>query len=140
MAIEHIRLSQQAKDQLVKLKRLTGIQNWNVVCRWAFCISLAEPSIPSPAKIPADSSVEMTWKVFGGAHHEIYHALLKERCHADGLGTSNEILATQFRLHLHRGIGYLVADRQFKSVAALAERAANFSASNYQAGKAQSRL
>lgn len=127
MAIEHIKLSQQAKDQLIKLKRLTGIQNWNVLCRWAFCVSLAEPSIPSPAKIPADSSVEMTWKIFGGANHEIYYALLKERCHRDGLGTENEILATQFRLHLHRGIGYLVADKQIKNIVGLVERIAHFS-------------
>ncbi|MGH9941519.1 MAG: DndE family protein [Pyrinomonadaceae bacterium] len=33
MAIEHIRLSQQAKEQLIKLKRTTGIQHWNVLCR-----------------------------------------------------------------------------------------------------------
>jgi DNA sulfur modification protein DndE len=124
MAIEHIRLSQQAKEQLIKLKRLTGIQNWNVICRWAFCVSLAEPSIPSPVRIPADSSVEMTWKVFGGAHHEIYFALLKERCRRDQLGTSNEVLSNQFRLHLHRGIGYLVADRQIKNISGLIARAA----------------
>jgi DNA sulfur modification protein DndE len=119
MAIEHIKLSQQAKEQLVILKRATGIQNWNVLCRWGFCVSLAEPSIPSPTKIPADSSVEMTWKVFGGIHYELYFALLKERCHQDGLGISNEILSSQFRLHLHRGIGYLSADRKNMNIAKL---------------------
>jgi DNA sulfur modification protein DndE len=64
----------------------------------------------------------MTWKVFGGAYEEIYLALLKERCQRDGLGTSDEILATQFRLHLHRGIAYLAADKQLKTVAGLVER------------------
>lgn len=122
MPLEHIRLSEQARDQLIKLKRFTGIQHWNVLCRWAFCVSLAEPSVPSPVRIPSDSSVEMTWKVFGGAYEEIYLALLKERCQRDGLGTSDEILATQFRLHLHRGISYLAADRQLKTVAGLVER------------------
>ena len=38
-AIDHIRLSQQAKDQLIKLKRVTGIEHWNVLCRWALCVS-----------------------------------------------------------------------------------------------------
>ncbi len=95
MLIEHIRLSQQAKEQLVKLKRTTGIQNWNVLCRWAFCLSLAEPSVPTPAKIPADSTVEMTWRVFGGAHYELYFALLNERCRHDNLGTS-DVLANCF--------------------------------------------
>jgi DNA sulfur modification protein DndE len=119
MAIDHIKLSQQAKEQLVKLKRATGIQNWNVLCRWAFCASLAEPSIPSPAKIPSDSSVEMTWKVFGGIHHEIYFAMLKERCHQDGFDLNNETLSVQFRLHLHRGIGYLSADRKIMNISRL---------------------
>jgi DNA sulfur modification protein DndE len=122
MSLDHIKLSQQAKDQLVKLKRDTGIKNWNVLCRWAFCTSLAEPSVPPQAKIPADSSVEMTWKVFGGQHHEIYLALLKARCKRDGLGTSEDVLTNQFRLHLHRGIGYLFGDKQIKNVRALLRR------------------
>jgi DNA sulfur modification protein DndE len=125
MVIEHIRVSQQARDHLIRLKRWTGIENWNVLCRWAFCISLAEPSVPAPTRIPADSSVEMTWKVFGGAHHDIYLALLKERCHKDGLGTSDDVISAQFRLHLHRGIGYLAAlvtDKQIKNITDLIKR------------------
>ena len=116
MPIEHIRLSQQAKEQLVKLKRSTGIKHWNVLSRWAFCLSLAEPSVPTLIKFTTDSSVEMSWKVFGGAFHEIYYALLKERCYRDGLGTSDEVLTTQFKLHLHRGIGYLAAKGHIKHI------------------------
>jgi len=122
MIVEHIHLSQQAKDQLIKVKRGTGIQNWNTLCRWAFCLSLNEPGIPPPAKIPADSSVEMSWKVFGGPYAEVYWALLKERCRQDKLGTNSDILAAQFRLHLHRGIGYLAADKTIKNISALLRR------------------
>lgn len=122
MPIEHIHLSQQAKDQLVKIKRWTGIQNWNTLCRWGFCLSLNEPGIPPPAKIPADSSVEMSWKVFGGPYADIYLALLKERCRRDRLETTDEVLVTQFRLHLHRGIGYLAADKNIKNVQTLLKR------------------
>jgi len=67
MAVDHMRLSQQAKDQLIKLKRNTGIEHWNVLRRWAFCLSLAEPGAPPEAKIPADSNVEMTCGCSGGA-------------------------------------------------------------------------
>lgn len=119
MPIEHIRVSQQAREQLIRLKRHTGIDHWNVLCRWAFCRSLAEPSVPPPAKHPADSNVEMSWRVFGGRHSDLFLALLKERCLADGLGVDDETLATQFRLHLHRGIAYLANDRSIRSVAAL---------------------
>ena len=123
MSLDHIRVSERARDQLVRLKRPTGIQHWNVLCRWAFCVSLADPSVPAPAKIPSDSSVEMTWKVFGGAYDELYMALLKERCEHDELGTSDEVIATQFRLHLHRGIGILAGDRRLRNIGDLVRRA-----------------
>ncbi|MDE0534643.1 MAG: DNA sulfur modification protein DndE [Albidovulum sp.] len=116
MAIEHITLSQQAKDQLIKLKRVTGIHHWNVLCRWALCLSLAEQTVPQSLKIPADSNVEMSWKVFGGRHAELYMALLRERCLRDGFGTDPEILALQFRLHLHRGISYLAGNRDLRRI------------------------
>jgi DNA sulfur modification protein DndE len=123
MSLEHIRISERAKDQLVRLKRPTGIQHWNVLCRWAFCVSVADPSPPTPAKIPADSSVEMTWKVFGGPYEALYLGLLKQRCRRDNLGTSDEVLGTQFRLHLHRGIGTLAADRRLRNISDLIRRA-----------------
>jgi DNA sulfur modification protein DndE len=114
--IEHIRLSQQAKEQLIKLKRVTGIEHWNTLCRWALCVSLAEGSIPPPAKIPADSNVEMSWKIFGGRYADLYLALIKERCLRDRLDTDPETLAQQFRLHLHRGISYLAANKKLRKI------------------------
>lgn len=122
MSLEHIRLSKQAREQLIRLKRWTGIQNWNVLCRWGFCVSLAEPTIPPPTKITTDGSVEMTWKVFGGVYQDIYLTLLKERCHRDGLGISEDVLVNQFRLHLHRGIAYLAADKNIRNITELLKR------------------
>lgn len=116
MSIEHIHLSQQAKDQLIRLKRATGIDSWNVLCRWGFCLSLAEERVPATKKIPADSNVEMTWRVFAGSHGSVYMALLKERCVHDGLGVDEATLATQFRLHLHRGIAYLASDKRLRGI------------------------
>ena len=116
MAIEHIQLSQQAKDQLSRLKRLTGIKSWNVLCRWGLCVSLAEPNVPPTKRIPADSNVEMSWRVFAGSHGGLYLALLKARCVRDGLGVDDETVAQQFRLHLHRGISYLTADRKQRGI------------------------
>jgi DNA sulfur modification protein DndE len=120
--IERIRISQQAKDQLLKLKRATGIERWDVLCRWAFCTSLAEPGVPAAAGIIAESKLEMSWEVFGGPHHPLYAALLEARCRRDGLATDDEVLGTQLRLHLHRGIGYLFADRRIRRVGDLFKR------------------
>jgi DNA sulfur modification protein DndE len=114
--INTIKLSQTAKDQLSKLKRFTKIDQWNILCRWAFCRSLAEPTMPSPVPIITDSNVEMTWRVFGGELADILIIALKQRCHNDNLSTDKETLATQFRLHLHRGIGYLAGDQTIKKI------------------------
>ncbi|MDJ0557144.1 MAG: DNA sulfur modification protein DndE [Microcoleaceae cyanobacterium MO_207.B10] len=114
--IERIRLSQTAKDQLTKLKRNTKIEQWNILCRWAFCYSLAEKTIPSPVPIPANSNVELTWKIFGGKFADILLLALKQRCYNDGMGVDSETLATQLRLHLHRGIGYLAGNPNIKKI------------------------
>ncbi len=63
----------------------TGVPHWNVICRWAFCLSLKQASPPAPLDIQGDSNVELTWQVFGGDVNEIYLALLKECGEHDGL-------------------------------------------------------
>jgi DNA sulfur modification protein DndE len=111
MGVKQFRLSGQARDQLIRLKTKTGITQWNILCRWAFCLSLQQPTPPTPVEIPSDSNVELTWQVFGGESQELYLALLKERCERDGLGTSDDVLLRQFRLHLHRGISHLATPK-----------------------------
>ncbi|BCW52040.1 DNA sulfur modification protein DndE [Arthrobacter sp. StoSoilB13] len=120
MPIEHIRLSQTARDQLITLKRRTGIQHWNVLCRWALCRSLAESAAPPTLRLILDSNVEMNWRTFGGDFGDVLWALVKLRCHNDGLPSDEETLAQQFRLHLHRGISYLVGDPRSADVAGMA--------------------
>ena len=114
--IERVRISKTAEDGLVKLKRSTKIKQWNILCRWAFCRSLAEPSIPSPVPIKTDSKVEIAWSVFGGEIADILLIALMQRCHQDGLGCDRDTLKQQFTLHLHRGIGYLAGDSNIQQI------------------------
>lgn len=116
MIIETIRLSQEAKEQLIKLKRHTGITQWNILCRWALCLSLAEEKLPQDKDIVLDSSVEMTWKTFGGRHQELYSLAVRERCKKDGIELSDENLQKYFKLHLHRGISYLASSNMVRSI------------------------
>jgi DNA sulfur modification protein DndE len=108
-----------AREQLIRLKARTGLGKWNILCRWAFCLSLSQATPPTPLEIRADSNVEMTWSTFGGDAQELYLALLKERCRRDGLEASDEVLSRQFRLHLHRGISYLASPQSIGSIADL---------------------
>lgn len=105
--IETIRLSEKAKTQLVTMKRRTGITNWNVLCRWAFCMSINQATRPPDEAIPADSSIEMTWKTFSGGAEDVYWGMLLVRAEQDGISAKKDALSHYFRLHLHRGISYL---------------------------------
>lgn len=125
MIVKQVTLSNQSKDKLSRLKGRTGIQNWNVLCRWALCFSLAETTIPVDNELPADSNVEMSWHTLTGENNEIYEALIKARCQADGLPLDEETLAKYFRLHLNRGIAYMSATNLIKSIDDLFNLAVN---------------
>ena len=117
IGIETIRLSAEAKQRLITLKRRTKIEHWNVLCRWAFCLSLSEKSSPAEVSVPVDSNVEMSWRTFAGSENEqLMWALLKARCIRDDLPNDAETLADQFKRHLHRGIGYLFAHKQVQGI------------------------
>ena len=107
--IDTIRLSQTAKDQLLKLKRLTGIEHWNILCRWALMTSLAENDPPAPVAIPADSNVEMSWKVFAGEYQETISSLISLRMKEWNISEHSYEMREFFRGNLHRGIAHLAA-------------------------------
>jgi len=107
VSIETIRLSERQKNQLITIKRRTGIQHWNVLSRWALCLSLAEPGDPPDENIISDSNVEMTWKTFAGRHTTLYLALLRTRAKRSLNDSSQAAVEQCLKLHLNRGISYL---------------------------------
>ena len=116
MIVKQIRVSQQAKDQLARLKAKTGIKNWNILCRWALAYSLAEKTIPTDITIANDSNLEMSWLTFGGDYYEIYDALMKAWCLRVGLPVDEDTLSKYFRLNLERGIAHLCGTGFIKSI------------------------
>ena len=102
--IDIIRLSEKQKQQLIVLKRKTGIENWNVLCRWALCMSLADPTVPPKEDIPSDSNVEMSWKTFAGEYADVYLSLLKQSSHFFSKVSGDIDLSTLLKIHLNRGI------------------------------------
>ena len=119
MIIKQVRLSQQSKEQLSRLKAKTGIKNWNILCRWALAYSLSEKTLPTDLPIVADSNLEMSWYIFGGEYYEIYEALIKAWCLQMHLPTDDETVSKYFRLNLERGIAHLCGTGFIKSTDAL---------------------
>jgi DNA sulfur modification protein DndE len=116
MIIKQVRLSQQAKDQLSRLKAKTGIKNWNILCRWALSYSLAEKTMPTDVPLVNDSNLEMSWYTFGGDYYEVYEAIVKAWCLSMNLPTDDDIVAKYFRLNLERGIAHLCGTGFIKSI------------------------
>jgi len=101
--IDTIRLGKQSRDQLTKIKRSTGIENWNIICRWAFCVSLREPTLPSVKKFSSEDGVEISWRVFAGEHAKHFACLLTLSAPVDA------DLGAHLHGHLRRGLGYLAS-------------------------------
>lgn len=116
MIVKQIKLSNVSKDRLGRLKGKTGIKNWNVLCRWAFCYSLSENTMPTDIPIIADSNVEMSWYTFGGEYSDLYDALMIAWCKKMGLATDEETLAKYFKLHIERGIAHLSGTNFIKNL------------------------
>lgn len=105
--IDTIKLSEKQKQQLIRLKTKTGIENWNVLCRWALCLSLAEESAPPYEEIPSNSNVEMSWKVFAGEYADIYLAILREAYKQQSAQLDGVHFGEFLKLHINRGISSL---------------------------------
>jgi DNA sulfur modification protein DndE len=105
--LENIRVSARSREILINLKRKTGIANWNIICRWALCDSLANPNRPVAATGLTESNIEMSWETFAGDYSEILLAIFYKRAEQDGIPSDHHEGAKYFKSHLERGISQL---------------------------------
>lgn len=121
MIVKQVRISPQSQEKLSRLKGRTGIKNWNILARWAFCYSLKEGSVPTDIEFCHEGGIEMSWHTFAGEIGGIYEILLMQWCRNNNLETDQETMAKYFSLHLERGIGYLSGTNFIKSIDDLLE-------------------
>lgn len=107
--IDRIRLTAAAKIQLSTLKRKTGIEHYNSICRHALCISLANPSMPPEEEFNFNGGVEIDWRTFSGGNDTIYLSLLLLRIKENGSGTDVDSIKRVCASHLHRGLSYMMS-------------------------------
>lgn len=107
--IRRVRVSVEARDQLIRLKRFTGVQSWSVLCRWALLRSLREEHPPASPLSTGLSNIEMDWEVFAGPLGALPLLLVRKYNADHGLGTEDAVVAEQLNRHLHRGIATLAA-------------------------------
>ena len=110
--MDRIKLNAAARTQLVTLKRRTGIEHNNAICRHALCISLANPSIPPDENFVFNGGIEIDWRTLTGGQDALYHNLLVVRLMSEGSRVTEELIRQTFVLHVHRGLSYLVSRRE----------------------------
>lgn len=107
--VEVIRLGPATKTRLSTLKRRTGIEHWNVLSRWAFCLSMNDPTPAGDRYLDPGSAIEMSWKTFAGEHEAVYELLLRNRAEVQGELIGDMQLGDLLRAHISRGISRLTA-------------------------------
>ena len=101
--IDKVRLSYKEKNSIARMKGKTGLENWNVFARWAFCYSL---SLDDEVIFTPDDKldIEMTWMIFAGKNFKIYQDLLVQECLRLNLKLTKPNLTKVLRFHLRNGI------------------------------------
>lgn len=107
--IDRLRLTAVAKNQLVSLKRKTGIEHYNALCRHALCLSLANLTIPPTENFNFNGGIEIDWRTFTGGNETLYLNLLLVRLQSDGLPQDVETVRQMLIRHVHRGLSYLAS-------------------------------
>lgn len=111
--IERVKLTATAKQQLITLKRRTGIEHNNVLCRHALMTSLgSENALPVEA-LNFNGGLEIDWKVFAGDAADTYLNLLAMRALEDKGEVNQDTVRATLISHLHRGLSLLVSTNKF---------------------------
>lgn len=115
MSLSRIYVNKEVDQALRTLKARTGLTP-NLLCRFGFCLSLAEPGIPDPQLYADSQAREFNRYTLTGQWDLFFFALLRERLVQDGLDLEAD-LEPQFKAHLSRGALLLV--RRLKNLADL---------------------
>ncbi|MEK7888839.1 DNA sulfur modification protein DndE [Burkholderia contaminans] len=118
--IERVKLTSAAKNQLIALKRKTGIEHNNVLCRHALCLSLANASIPPEETFNFAGGLEIDWRTFTGGNEAVYHNLIVVRLLRDQIQPTPNLVRQALLLHVHRGLSYLASRREDELLTELA--------------------
>lgn len=110
--MERIKLTATAKTQLATLKRRTGIEHNNAICRHAMCISLANPSTPPDETFSFSGGIEIDWRTLTGGQDALYYNLLVVRLLTEKKRVTEELVRQACVMHTHRGLSYLVSRRE----------------------------
>ena len=108
--LDPIRTTLGVKYTLNRLKQLTGIETWNVLCRWAFCLSIKQENLPREIEETLDG-VEIDYEVFVGKNKDIYTQLLINNLLKYKIEINKQNLSKYLYAHINRGVNILYTNK-----------------------------
>tara|TARA_Y200000002_G_C22620295_1_gene637857 strand:- start:615 stop:986 length:372 start_codon:yes stop_codon:yes gene_type:complete len=112
--LEALKTTTNIKNVLSSIKRVTGIEYWNVICRWALCISLKQKSLPRLVEEKLDG-VEIDYDVFVGKNNSIYTQLLINNLIKHNIEITKSNVYKYLYAHVNRGVSILY-NKKMKSI------------------------
>ena len=104
--IDQLRTSASLKNLLSRIKGITSIQNWNVLCRWGFCLSIKQSSVPRIVDEKLDG-IEIDYDTLVGKNKTIYTQLLINNLRKNNIEINKENLTKYLYAHVNRGVNIL---------------------------------
>ena len=115
--IETLRTTTNVKNLLTRIKAFTGIQYWNVICRWGLCLSIKQSTLPRIIEEKLDG-IEIDYDVFVGKNKTIYTQLLINDLQKHKIEITKENLYKYLYAHVNRGVS-IIYNYKMKSISDL---------------------
>ena len=110
LTIDILRTSSNVKSSLTRIKTLTGISNWNIICRWALCLSLKQTSLPREVEEKLDG-VEIDYDTLVGKNKSIYTQLLINNLVTHNVAVDKKNLTKYLYAHVNRGVNIIYTNK-----------------------------
>ena len=108
--IDVLRTSMNVKNSLSRIKTLTGIPNWNIICRWAFCLSIKQTSLPREVEEKLDG-VEIDYDTLFNKNKSIYTQLLINNLVTHKVEIDKNSLTKYLHAHVNRGVNIIYTNK-----------------------------
>ena len=108
--IDILRTSSNVKNSLTRIKTITGISNWNIICRWALCLSLKQTSLPREVEEKLDG-VEIDYDTLVGKNKSIYTQLLINNLITHKVEINKKNLTKFLNAHVNRGANIIYTNK-----------------------------
>ena len=108
--IDLLRTSANVRNSLTRIKTITGIPNWNIICRWAFCLSLKQTSLPREVDEKLDG-IEIDFDTLVGKNKSIYTQLLINNLISHKVEIDKKNLTKYLYAHVNRGVNIIYTNK-----------------------------